>query len=148
MGEPDRCRTSIEVRYAETDQMGVVHHANYIVWFELARTHLCARTGIHYAEIERQGYLLMVVGVEARYRQPARYGESVVVDSWAERVTARTVRFGYEVRRGEDLLATGHTDHIWVAAASGRPSRVPERLMNSFLALAGQTDTASSPDQP
>jgi acyl-CoA thioester hydrolase len=148
MAEPSCSQTSIEVRYAETDQMGVVHHANYIVWFELARTHLCAATGIPYAEIERQGHLLMVIGVDVRYRLPARYGETVVVSCRAERATHRTVRFVYEVRRGTALLTTGHTDHIWVDAASGRPCRLPHRLMAAFARLAGQQDPAPSPAAP
>lgn len=131
-----QCETEIEVRYAETDQMGVVHHANYVIWFELARTRLCARSGFHYAEVERMGYLLMVTGVEVKYRRPARYGDHVRVACWSERLQSRGVRFGYEVRRGDDLLATGATDHVWVEAGSGRPCRLPEVLREPFARLA------------
>lgn len=138
MSEPIRCVTEIEVRYAETDQMGVVHHANYIVWFELARTHLCAMSGFRYAEIERLGYLLMVTGVELRYRRPARYGETVRVICWGERLASRGVHFAYEVRREDELLASGRTEHIWIEAASGRPSRMPEQLRAPFERLAGR----------
>jgi acyl-CoA thioester hydrolase len=137
LSEPVRCETEIEVRYAETDQMGVVHHANYVVWFELARTRLCALSGFHYAEIEKMGYLLMVTGVEARYRKPARYGDTVQVVAWGERLASRGLRFAYEVRRGEELLATGATDHIWVERATGRPSRAPEAVRGPFRRLAG-----------
>jgi acyl-CoA thioester hydrolase len=137
LSEPVRCETEIEVRYAETDQMGVVHHANYVVWFELARTRLCALSGFHYAEIEKMGYLLMVTGVEARYRKPARYGDTVRVVAWGERLASRGLRFAYEVRRGEELLATGATDHIWVERATGRPSRAPEAVRGPFRRLAG-----------
>jgi len=140
MSQPTRCDTEIEVRYAETDQMGIVHHANYVIWFELARTRLCALSGVHYAEIERLGYLLMVTGVELRYRRPARYGETVVVTSWGERLASRGVRFAYEVRRGADLLATGASDHVWVEAATGRPCRTPEVLREPFERLAGLRD--------
>jgi acyl-CoA thioester hydrolase len=132
-----RCTTEIEVRYAETDQMGVVHHANYVVWLELARTHLCALSGFHYAEIERLGYRLMVSGVDLRYRRPAAYGETVRVTAWCDHLASRGVRFAYEVRRGPDLLATGHTEHIWIETASGRPSRLPEALRLPFASLAG-----------
>ena len=121
MSEPIRCETEIEVRYAETDQMGVVHHANYVVWFELARTRLCALSGFHYAAIEAMGYFLMVTGVEARYRKPARYGDTVQVACWGERLASRGLRFAYEVRRGEELLATGATDHIWVERVDRPP---------------------------
>jgi acyl-CoA thioester hydrolase len=138
MSEPVRCGTDIEVRYAETDQMGVVHHSNYVVWFELARTHLCAMSGFHYAEIERLGYLLMVTGVELRYRRPARYGDTVRVICWGDRLASRGVQFAYEVRRGDELLARGRTEHIWIEAKSGRPCRTPEQLRAPFERLAGQ----------
>jgi acyl-CoA thioester hydrolase len=134
---PVRSETAIEVRYAETDQMGVVHHANYIVWFELARTHLCALSGFHYAEIERLGYRLMVVGVDLRYRRPAHYGDVVRVSCWSDRLGSRGVRFAYEVHRGDGLLATGHSEHIWVETASGRPCRAPAEVRAPFARLAG-----------
>ena len=68
-----RAEVDVEVRYAETDQMGVVHHANYLIWFELARTNLCTQSGFHYRQIEELGYLLMVTAAEVRYRQGARF---------------------------------------------------------------------------
>jgi acyl-CoA thioester hydrolase len=137
MSEPTRCTTDIEVRYAETDQMGVVHHANYVIFFELARTRLCALSGFHYADIEKMGYLLMVTGVEARYRRPARYGEIVQVICWGERLGSRGMRFAYEVFARGELLATGASDHIWVETATGRPCRTPEPLREPFRKLAG-----------
>jgi acyl-CoA thioester hydrolase len=132
-----RATVDVEVRYAETDQMRVVHHANYVIWFELARTRLCALSGHHYAAIEELGYLLMVTGVEVRYRRPARYGEVVQVTCWCERLGSRGVRFAYEVRRAGELLATGASDHVWVERASGRPCRTPEPLREPFARLAG-----------
>jgi acyl-CoA thioester hydrolase len=122
----------IEVRYAETDQMGVVHHANWIVWLELARTKLCLAAGFHYAEIEKQGLLLLVTGVEIEYRGAARYGESVMVSCWVKEVASRAVTFAYQVRRGDALLATAETEHIWVDAVSRRPVRFPEELKAPF----------------
>jgi len=135
--DPIRSTTEIEVRYVETDQMGVVHHANYVVWFELARTHLCALSGYRYADIEKLGYLLMVTGVEVSYRRPARYGETVAVTCWGERLLSRGVRFAYEVRHGGDLLATGATDHVWIEVATGRPCRTPEAVRDPFRRMAG-----------
>lgn len=128
----------IEVRYAETDQMGVVHHANYAVWFELARTRLCATSGYHYAAIEELGYLLMVSGLEVSYRRPARYGDTVQVECRVARLGSRGLRFVYEVRRDGERLATGTTDHIWVERASRRPCRTPEPLREPFARLAGR----------
>ncbi|HTG31559.1 MAG TPA: thioesterase family protein [Thermoanaerobaculia bacterium] len=137
MPEPVRAEIDVEVRYAETDQMGVVHHANYIVWFELARTRLCSTSGFHYADIERLGYLLMVTGVEARYHRPARYGDTVRVACWCERLGSRGLRFAYEVHKGKERLVTGLTDHVWVEAATGRPCRTPEAIREPFQRLAG-----------
>ena len=134
---PVRAAVDIEVRYAETDQMGVVHHANYLVWFELARTHLCTVSGFHYAEIEELGFHLMVVGVEVKYRQGARYGDHLQVLSWVDRLASRGLRFAYEVRRGEELLATGTTEHVWFDASAGRLCRTPEALRQPFAQLAG-----------
>jgi acyl-CoA thioester hydrolase len=135
---PIRATTDVEVRYAETDQMGVVHHANYIVWFELARTRLCLSSGFHYADIERLGYLLMVTGVEARYHRPARYGETVRVTCWCDRMASRGLRFAYEVHKENERLATGFTEHLWVETASGRPCRTPEAVRTAFERLAGR----------
>jgi acyl-CoA thioester hydrolase len=134
---PIRAETNVEVRYAETDQMGVVHHANYIVWFELARTNLCSHSGFHYADIEKLGYLLMVTGVEARYHRPARYGDVVQVVCWCERMGSRGLRFAYEVRKGGERLATGATEHVWIESATGRPCRTPEAVRAPFERLAG-----------
>ena len=127
----------VEVRYAETDQMGVVHHANYVVWFEIARTQLCATSGWHYAEIERLGTLLMVTGVDVSYRLPARYGETVQVSCSLARLGSRGLTFAYRVTRDGDLLARGTTEHVWVDRTSGRPCRMPEVLAEPFRRLAG-----------
>lgn len=130
----------IEVRYAETDAMGIVHHRNYLVWFELARTHLCRLTGKDYASIERDGHQLTVTRSDLRYRRPARYGDRVEVTAWVDGLASRKVRFGYEVRRGDDLLTTGTTEHVWIDR-QGRPCRGPEALMPAFRRLAGMKET-------
>ena len=124
----------VEVRYAETDQMGVVHHANYLVWFEIARTGLCAATGYDYPSVERAGYLILVTGVELRYHQGARYGDQVQVEAWLDRLDSRGMRFTYEVRRGAVRLAAGATSHLWVEAESGRVRRIPSPWKEAFAA--------------
>lgn len=137
MSEPRRVSIEVEVRYKETDGMGVVHHANYLVWFELARTSLCKLSGYPYAEIEAAGYLLIVAGAELRYRRPARYGDTAVVTCWIDRLESRRMRFAYEVRLGEDLLVTGTTDHIWVEESTRKSCRMPEMVAEPFRELAG-----------
>ncbi len=139
MAEPVRHAVELEVRYAETDQMGVVHHANYLVWFELARTHLCAHSGFPYADIERMGVILMVSGAELRYRRPARYGERVRVECWITELRSRSLRFAYEVSRDGELLVTGTTDHLWVQRDSGRSRQIPSELRVPFSRLAGES---------
>ncbi len=137
----------VEVRYAETDQMGVVHHANYLVWFELARTGLCALSGYDYPGIERAGYRILVTGAELRYHQPARYGDTVRVEARLERLESRRLAFAYEVHRDGQRLATGRTEHLWVAAADGRPCRIPSPFREAFaplLAPAGGSRAAAA----
>ncbi len=133
---PVRSTTKVEVRYAETDQMGVVHHANYLVWFELARTRLCTLSGFHYQQIEELGYHLMVTACQVEYRLGARYGDTLEVDAWLAELASRRLRFAYEVRRQDDLLATGLTEHVWVNAETGRLCRTPEPLRAPFDRLA------------
>lgn len=132
---PTRCTVDIEVRYAETDQMGVVHHANYIIWFEQARTELCKGSGFHYAEIEDLGYFLIVTRVEVRYGQAAHYGKTVQVECWLDRMSSRGLRFAYEVSHEGRRLATGATEHLWVDKKTRKPCRTPEPLRPGFQAL-------------
>lgn len=136
MSEPIAAEIEIEVRYAETDQMGIVHHSNYIVWCELARTSLCARSGHHYADIEKLGYRLVVTKVQLRYLAPARYGDTVTLRCWIEREGSRGVTFGYHIDRDDQRLASGTTEHIW-CNHDGRPVRAPQVLRTAFAAMAG-----------
>ncbi len=134
---PRTSSLDIEVRYAETDQMGVVHHSRYLVWFELARTHLCREVGQPYSAIEERGVWLMVSGAQLSYRDGARYGDTVTVTTWVARSASRGMHFEYEVRRGDDLLVKGRTEHIWVDAETKRTVRAPADLKELFAGLAG-----------
>ena len=138
-----RSEVEFEVRYAETDQMGVVHHANYLVWFELARTRFCADAGKPYPEIEALGYFMIITQAQQDYRLAACYGDTVRVSCWLEWVASRSLQFGYQVRRGEQILTTGHTRHLWVKRESRRPCSMPESLREPFLKLANQTTFTS-----
>lgn len=135
MESPVQAVVDVEVRYAETDQMGVVHHSNFLVWFELARTRLCRETGYTYAQIENMGYWLVVTGAQLEYRQGAHYGDTVQVACGVDRLSSRAIHFEYEVRRDGEILVRGRTEHLWVKAADRKPCRIPEPLREPFARL-------------
>ena len=130
----------IEVRYKETDQMGVVHHSNYLVWFELARTHHCRIAGMAYRNMEDEGYWLMVTGVQLKYRGAALYGDPVRVRCWLERLKSRAMSFGYRVETGERVLVEGRTDHVWVDKQTGNHCRMPEVVVPIFRSMEQASD--------
>src|SRR5690625_5296749 len=102
--------TEITVRYAETDQMGVVHHSNYLVWFEIGRTNFMKQLGFHYAEMEAQNILSPVIDVHISYKNPAKYGETIVVKTWLKKYDGVRMTYGYEVTNQEEkVLVTGAT---------------------------------------
>ncbi len=115
--------------------MGVVHHAVYPIWFELARTHLWQRTGFSYAEIEASGYFLLVTKLSLDYRKAVRYPDEVTTTCRLEHFGSRGLRFGYEVHAHQVLRARGTTQHIWVEIATGKSCRIPEHLAAPFASL-------------
>ncbi len=118
----------LEVRYAETDQMGIVHHANYLVWFELARTRFCAEAGLPYPAIEAQGYLMIITRAQQNYRRSARYGDTVRVSCRLDWANKRGLQFIYQVTRDEQVLTSGHTHHLWVRQEIMSPCSLPAEL--------------------
>jgi acyl-CoA thioester hydrolase len=128
--------TRIRVRYAETDQMGVVYYANYLVWMEVGRVAYCKAHGFEYKQMELQdGVFLAVAEAHCRYSSPARFDEEVVIRTWVEEVNPRMVRFAYEMllAEGGRKLATGETKHIFLGR-NLRPCRLPEKYRESFSA--------------
>jgi len=124
-----RSTSRLRVRYAETDQMGLAWHGNYLAWFEVGRTDLLRETGLTYRELEQQGLKLPVIAAEARYLRPARYDDQLEIDTELGALEGARLRFLYRVRRAgeQQPLATGATEHALVDE-SGRPRRVPEDL--------------------
>ena len=122
------------VRYQETDQMGIAHHANYIVWFEIGRTDLCRATGFSYRQIEDRGLILVVTEVNCRYRAPYHYDEEVLIRTHVAEAASRAMTFGYELRdaTGERLHATGFSKHVWVDRESRRPTIADAEVMRAF----------------
>jgi acyl-CoA thioester hydrolase len=126
--------TRLRVRYAETDQMGVVYYANYLVWMEVGRVELCRACGFNYRDMEREdGVLLAVAEANCRYTAPARYDDEVIVRTWIESANRRMVTFAYEMRLAEEdrKLAAGYTKHIFVSREM-QPVRLPERYHAMF----------------
>jgi acyl-CoA thioester hydrolase len=124
----------LRVRYAETDQMGVVYYANYIVWMEVGRVELCKAVGFNYRDMERDDAILLAVAeAHCRYLSPARFDDEVIVKTWIEQANVRMVSFGYQMRRAEDdrVLATGVTKHIFCSREL-RPTRLPEKYRPLF----------------
>ena len=126
--------TTVRVNYSETDQMGVVYHARYLVWFDVARCEHLRRTGLTYRELESRGCRLAVSEVSVRYRRPARYDDLLRVRCWVRDVASRRVTFGYVVERFDDgaLLATALTSLIALDAdltLSRLPADVAARLV-------------------
>src|SRR6202050_3203657 len=105
----------LRVRYAETDQMGIVYHANYLVWMEVGRVEYCRASGFRYRDLEAEGVLLAVVEAHCRYLSPALYDEEVIVSTGIEEATPRAVRFAYRINSADDgrLLAEGSTKHVF-----------------------------------
>ena len=124
----------LRVRYAETDQMGIVYHANYLVWMEVGRVEYCRESGIRYRDMERDdGILLAVVESNCRYVSPALYDEEVVVRTWVAQAHPRILRFGYEMTEAASgrVLATGETKHIF-CDRERRPMKLPEKYRAAF----------------
>ena len=119
-----RSSTSLSVRYAETDMMGVVYHGSYLPWLEVARTALLAAEGLPYRELEAQGYFLPVIEVNMRYHKPARYADTVAIRAAIREKPALRLRIDYELFRGAEKLASGHTVHVFIDK-EGRPIRPP-----------------------
>ena len=122
------------VRYKETDQMGIAHHANYIVWFEIGRTDLCRATGIAYADIEARGYLLVVTEIGCRFRTPFRYDDEVLIRTSVAAAGSRSLTFAYELydAAGETLRASGSSSHVWLDRETRKPVRADADVMAAF----------------
>ena len=125
----------VRVRYAETDQMGVVYHANYIIWMEVGRVELFRANGLRYRDMEREdGVLLAVAEVHCRYRSAALYDEEVLIKTRVAEANPRMLRLEYELFRVEDgrLLATGYTRHVFLG-----PDRKPRKLPPKYWPALG-----------
>ena len=141
--------TEIRVRYAETDQMGIVHHSNYLVWFELGRSEFCRARGFSYKEMEEKDNALMVVAESyCRYKSPAHYEDILTVRTQIGEVRSRSIRFIYEIFRAADetLLAEGETLHL-VTDENKKVRMLPETYKQRLLSEVEPDENAFPEDQ-
>jgi len=137
--------TRLRVRYAETDQMGVVYYANHYIWMEVARVELCKARGFNYRDMEQADGIFMAVAESAcRYRAPAHFDDEIVIKTWVGEANARTVIIHYEMRLADDdrALAVGHTRHVFVNREM-RKIRLPERYFEMFGISAARVEHSS-----
>lgn len=122
------------VRYAETDQGGVAYYANYLVWFEMGRSEFCRAIGYPYTRIEELGYLMVVAEATARYKRPVRYDDPILVRTTMPEMRRRVCRFEYEILKEDsaELVAEGETTHVVVKMKTGRPTALPDEIVQHF----------------
>ena len=133
------CETRLRVRYAETDQMGVVYHANHFIWFEVGRVELLRQLGFSYRDMETEDHcFIAVVDARCRYKAPARYDEEIIVRTQLKNVREFVIHFGYELIRENDglLLAEGETTHI-VTNAEMKATALPAKYVDAFREALG-----------
>jgi acyl-CoA thioester hydrolase len=136
-----RFTTTINVRYAETDKMGVAHHSSYLLWYELARTGLLREAGFAYRDLEAAGTLLPVVEYRCRFVKGADYDDDVRIETTITELRSRMIRFRYRAYRNDDLLSEGWTRHICVNGKN-----TPRRLDTELVAaLQKYLESADSP---
>jgi len=126
--------TTIRVRYAETDQMGIVYYGNYFTWFEVGRVDFCRQMGLVYKQMEIEDDCLLVVAeANCRYKQPAKFDDLLVVRTSVKQLQTRMLRFAYEIIRqsSSDVIATGETLHVF-CDRQGKPKSLPEKYRRYF----------------
>ncbi len=138
-----------EVRFAETDQMGVVHHSGYIIWFEMGRVAWMKAAGMPYTEVADSGHHFAVTAIHAAYRASSRFGDTIQIITRLAQLRSRQVEFSYEVRNAADqtVLATGSSEHICVDLV-GKMTKIPlpiyERLLDGALRVAAANSNTVS----
>ena len=130
-------RTQIRVRYADTDQMGVVYYGIYLTWFEIGRTEIMRDTGLTYHEVEKYGVRIPVIEAGLKYLKPAYYDDVLHIQTFLEKRTGLRVRFEYIIWRNDEKLATGFTEHI-LTNDKLHPAKPPKELLDKLQKLWGK----------
>jgi len=121
--------TEIRIRYADTDKMGVVYNGNYFTFFEIGRTELMRSFGLPYVEVEAKGYLLPLIEAKARYISPAYYDDILSINAKLALERKPTLKFEYNILRGDTTIAKGHTEHVFLNSDTMKPVRPPAMFM-------------------
>ena len=127
-------RTQLTVRYAETDMMGFVYHANYLPWFEIGRTHLLKENGLPYRQLEAEGYRLPVIEITAKFLRPALYDDTLTILTTLREKPVLRIKLEYEILRGDEPIATGHSLHAFINPR-GEPVRPPAAFTKKMTEL-------------
>lgn len=118
----NRVKTPIEVRYQETDQMGVVYHANYLIWFEIGRTKFIEHLGFNYADMEKNNIVAPVIDAKISFKSPIRYGDDASVETWIEKYDGIRTVYGYNIMdESGNIAVSGTTEHVIVKKDTFRP---------------------------
>lgn len=129
----------LRVRYKDTDQMGIAHHSNHVVWFEIGRTDLCRAAGIEYRRIEELGWILVVTEIGCRYRAPFVYDDEVLVRTQLDEGSSRLIRFAYQLAEAGsgEVRAEGFSAHVWVDRETRRPKAATPDVIAKFAPFFG-----------
>ncbi len=136
--------TEITVRFAETDAQGIAHHANYLVWFEVARIQYLERFGGGYKQLQAEGIEALTLDAQVTYRAPARFDDRLTIRTRCVDVRGARFRFDYRVERQGELIAEGSTGHATADARTLRPTRVPEWLIREISSAEAAEEAAGS----
>ncbi|MGO3238381.1 MAG: acyl-CoA thioesterase [Psychroflexus halocasei] len=124
-------QTPIEVRYAETDQMQIVHHSNYAIYFEQARVDWLRKQGMQYDKLEKEGVMLPLIKLEVNYKKPTVFGDKILVKTFLEKIPSVKISFDYFIYNDKnELLTKGKTVHAFVSSETRRPMRCPQSILD------------------
>ncbi len=127
------CITKTRIRYAETDKMGVVYHANYYLYMEMGRTDYIRKRGMKYSEIENMGYYMFVTETYCKHIKPARFEEVLFIESILDNIKGASFEYKYVIKNEEnELIAEGHTKHAFTKH-DGKPTRIPKNIKEIFI---------------
>ncbi len=127
-------KTLLRPRYADTDQMGIIHHAKYFEYFEIARTELLRSLGLAYAELENDGYLLPLIDCYAKFIKPIKYDDLIRIETTLESYSGARLHLSYKIFNNEtnELLSEGFTKHSWVKKSNLKPTRPPIKFLQTI----------------